>query len=125
MYLPCACDVPAVSLMLTCGPGGIGEAADVADAGARPSGVTGRSVQLSVSRAPRATSGLSSGRVGTHSDPPAQSGDRCGFLLRPVTPAAPGVLVAAGLGLPVGSQTDIPWWVYRRSMRRGRRGGGG
>ena len=28
-------------------------------------------------------------------------------------------------GLPVGSQTDIPLWVCRRSMRRGGREGGG
>lgn len=48
------------------------------------------------------------GTRGTHSDPPAQSGDRCRFLLRPVTSAASGVLVAAYPGLPMGSQTDIP-----------------
>jgi len=47
--------------------------------------------------------------MGTHSDPPAQSGVRFGFLLRPVTPAVSRVLAVAGQGLPMGSQTDIPW----------------
>ncbi len=94
--------------MLTDGLGRIGEAASVPDAGA---GHLASPVARCSCRTPcslRATSGFP--RDVWHAFRSARhSGDRCRILLRPVTPAASGVLAVAGPGLPVGSQTDKPW----------------
>lgn len=108
VHAGCACHVLAVSLMLTCGSVRTGDAADVADAG--PAIWRPRSLGAAViDRVRLALPPGCPGTCGSHSDAPAHSGDRCRFVLRPVTPAASGVLAAADPGLPMGSQTDIPW----------------
>ena len=108
----------------TSGSGRIGEAAYVADVG--PAIWRHRSLGKAVIGRARPCHLLAAQDTrGTHSDPPAYFGDRCRFLLRPVTPAASGVLAVADPGLPVGSQTDIPCWCIDDRMRRGGRAGGG
>lgn len=101
MYLPCTCGVPYADVL----PGqDRGRRIRVsADAG----GHLASPVARGSSHVARAASHLPGcpGDVGTHSDPPAQSRDRCRFLLRPVTPSTHSGAGSGRLG-PSGGLPD-------------------